>query len=79
LLDILIEKYSNIQSRYKFAPLAEKRNIIGSMYPENLRFDGTQHRTAYLSEPLSLILLINNELGSIKKGKTSVLRSFPLK
>jgi hypothetical protein len=30
----IIHKYSNIQSQYKFGPLEEKRNIIGSMYPK---------------------------------------------
>jgi site-specific DNA recombinase len=31
LLVALIQKYSNIQSQYKFASLEEKRNIVGSM------------------------------------------------
>jgi site-specific DNA recombinase len=41
--------------------LKEKSSIIGSMCPENLCFDGIQSRTARLSEPLSLIMLINSE------------------
>jgi len=69
LLDVVIERYSDIKSKYKIASLEEKRNIIGSMYPENLLFDRTQHRTAYLNEPLSLILLINSNLQCIKKGE----------
>jgi hypothetical protein len=32
-------------------------------------FDGIGHRTPYLSEPLSLILQINKQLQSIKKGE----------
>ncbi|WP_130858040.1 recombinase family protein [Olivibacter jilunii] len=72
LLDIVIVKYSNIDIHYKNAGIEEKRRIIGSMYPENLCFDGTGHRTARLNEALSLILLINSKLEDIKKGKDSL-------
>jgi site-specific DNA recombinase len=69
LLDIVIEKYSNIQLHYKSASIIEKRKIIGSMYPKNLCFDGKAHRTPRLSEPLELILQINRQLQGIKKGE----------
>ncbi|WP_429378468.1 recombinase family protein [Mucilaginibacter sp. UYCu711] len=69
LLDVVIERYSNILQHYKNQAVEEKRKIIGSMYPKNLCFDGTQHRTAYLSEPLSLILLINSNLQGKKRGE----------
>ncbi len=55
LLDVLIERYSNILQYYKDQDVMVKRQIIGSIYPEKLCFDGTQYRTAYLSEPMSLI------------------------
>ena len=69
LLDIVIEKYSNIQLHYKSAGIVEKRKLIGSMYPKNLCFDGKAHRTPRLSEPLEIILQINRQLRSIKKGE----------
>jgi site-specific DNA recombinase len=69
LLDIVVSKYSNIQLHYKSANILEKRKLIGSMYPKNLCFDGREHRTPYLSEPLSLILQINRQLQGIKKGE----------
>ncbi len=72
LLEEVVKKYSNIDEHYKNADLEEKRRIIGSMYPENLCFDGTEHRTARLNEALSLILLINRTLNSTKKGKDSL-------
>ncbi|MDX3917254.1 MAG: recombinase family protein [Pseudosphingobacterium sp.] len=71
LLDIVVEKYSRIDKHYQDADIEGKRRIIGSMYPENLCFDGKGHRTARLNEALSLILLINSELEAIKKGKDS--------
>ena len=69
LLDIVIEKFSNIQLHYKSANIIEKRKLIGSIYPKNVCFDGTRHRTPYLSEPLSIILQINSKLSGIKKGE----------
>lgn len=72
LLDIVVEKYANIDERYGKAEIEEKRSIIGSMYPENICFDGTEHRTARLSEPLGVILLINSQLEGIKNGKGSL-------
>jgi site-specific DNA recombinase len=69
LLDILIAKYSNISQYYKNEGVEEKRKIISSMYPQNLCFDGTQHRTLYLSEPMSVIYMINSQLDGIKKGE----------
>jgi site-specific DNA recombinase len=68
LLDIVIAKYSDIL-RYYNEGVEAQRKIISSMYPKNLCYDGIEHRTLYVSEPLSLILLINNQLDGIKKGE----------
>ncbi len=72
LLEIVVDRYNNIDERYGKAEIDEKRRIIGSMYPENICFDGIQHRTARLSEPLGLILLINSKLKGKKNGKSSL-------
>jgi site-specific DNA recombinase len=69
LLDIVIQKYTNIQLHYQSASIIDKRKMIGSIYPKNLCFDGTGHRTPYLSEPLSIIMQINRQLQGIKKGE----------
>ncbi len=69
LLDIVVARYTDIQVQYKTMGLDQQRKIIGSMYPENLCFDGTQHRTAYLNEPLALIMLINSDLQGKKRGE----------
>jgi hypothetical protein len=47
LLDMVIVKFSDIQGRFKRAPIAEKRKLIGLIYPKNLCFDGTQHATKF--------------------------------
>lgn len=69
LLEIVMERYKNIDKRCQKAENDEKRQIIGSMYPQNIIFDGKAHRTARMSEPLNVILLINKRLSSIKKGE----------
>jgi len=63
LLDIFIAKFSNIQMYFsKRSSVVENRKLIVFMYLKNLCFDGMEHRTSYLSEPLSLILQINKRL-----------------
>ena len=69
LLDTVVNKYSGIRDKYNMGTVEEKRKIIGSMYPENLSFDGLQHGTTYFNEALGLILQINRSLSSIKKGE----------
>ena len=64
-----LKAISLIQMHFKRSPIAEKRKLIGSMYPENLCFEGNRHRTAYLSEPLQVILQSVSELQDIKKGE----------
>lgn len=62
-------RIADIQLHYKSASIMEKRKLIGSMYPKNLCFDGREHRTPHLSQPISPILQINRLLKSIKKGE----------
>ena len=49
--------------------LSQKRRLIGSIFPENLTFDGEEHRTTRINEVLNFIYLINNELKSKKNGQ----------
>jgi site-specific DNA recombinase len=69
LLDIVIGRYTDIQLHYKGSNIAEKRKLIGSIYPKNLCFDGIQHRTPYLNKPLLLILQINSKLRATKNDE----------
>lgn len=63
-----INKLSHLDVLYVNGTIKEKREIIGSMYPENLTFDGWQHRTTRINEAAQLIYLINKELQGTKKG-----------
>jgi len=60
LLDKVIQKCTNIQLHYKTANIADKRKLIGSMYPENLCFDGIRHRTPYYKIYDSLLISTTN-------------------
>ena len=57
----------------KMAPQYEeadtKREIIGSMYPEKLTFDGIGYRTSRLNEAVELIYKLGK--GFNEKGQTS--------
>ena len=69
LMEKLVIRHINLLDYFKNQDIETKRQLISSMYPENLCFDGTEHRTLYLSEPLSLILQVNSMLQGIKKGE----------
>lgn len=62
---------SSVNVVYNQSDTAEKRGIIGSIYPEKLCFDGNAYRTAQMNEAARLMWLINNEIG-IKKNRTKL-------
>lgn len=70
-----ISNISNLDSLYKNGSIAQKRKIIGSVFPEKLTFDGIRFRTTRINEALEYILLIDNEIGGEKRGLSSVLNS----
>jgi len=69
LIDKAVSTLSHLDILYTEANVTRKREIIGSIYPEKLSFDGFQYRTAHINEAARLIFQINNELGAIKNRK----------
>jgi site-specific DNA recombinase len=67
----------NLHLLYKNGTVAIKREIIGSIFPEKLSFDGTQHRTARVNEIASIINLISNNLEGKKKWANIVKTCLP--
>lgn len=55
LLNAGLQNLMNLEQLYKNGDIVKKREIIGSMYPENLTIDGFGVRTARLNEAVSLI------------------------
>lgn len=68
LLDMGIERLLQLNYAYENTNLAEARDIIGLIYPENFTFRNNQFQTARVNEIASRIYLINNELSNKKNG-----------
>jgi hypothetical protein len=52
--------------------IKEKREIVGSIFPENLTFNGDYYRTTKINEAARQIYLIENELEQNKNGTSKV-------
>jgi len=63
-----LKKVANIDRRYENGDIEEKREIIGSKFPEFLEFDGTRHRTARRNSAIALICQDNSKLQGKKNG-----------
>ena len=69
LLGQAVNNLSRLDILYKEGTVAQKRQIIGSIYPEKLVFDGFQYRTTRLNEAVRLIYTIGEEFSEIKNRK----------
>jgi DNA invertase Pin-like site-specific DNA recombinase len=80
-LDEIVNKavltFENIDSIYLKGDIAKKREIIGSMFPEKIVFDGKEHRTGKLNEAMALSHLINSKLKGKKNGAKSLEFDLP--
>ncbi|MFC3560523.1 recombinase family protein [Pedobacter jamesrossensis] len=60
----------NLPESYLNADSEGKRRLISSMYPENIIFDGTQHRTTRVNEAMRALATLNEVFEGKKKGQT---------
>ena len=60
---------SNLEKTFNLADPKQKREILSSIFPEKIIFDGKNCRTPRLNEVLYQILLIDNNLGENKNGQ----------
>jgi len=58
--------FVNWISLYEKGDLKRKWNIIGSVFPEKLTFDGFYYRTTRINEAVRLICVMDNELDKNK-------------
>ena len=70
LLDKAINTLIRIDIIYKNGTVSDKREIIGSIYPEKICFDGSQYRTTRINTIASCIFQINNNLYEMKNRKS---------
>ena len=64
-----LKKVGNIDRRYENGNIDEKREIIGSMFPDFLEFDGTRVRTARINSAFTLIYQDTSKLQGKKMGQ----------
>ena len=69
-LEDALKMLSKLSSIYKEGDIETKRQVIGSIYPEKLLFDGITYRTPRVNVIAQSILLINKALGD-KKNRTN--------
>ncbi len=67
-INTCISNIYNIKSMYNNGTIEEKRLVVSSMFPENLVFDGTQHRTPRINAVIQLIYQNINGLAQKKSG-----------
>tara|TARA_Y100000385_G_scaffold288795_1_gene356386 strand:+ start:184 stop:1746 length:1563 start_codon:yes stop_codon:yes gene_type:complete len=59
----------NIQQRLSESSITDKQNLIRSIFPENIQFDGKKCRTTKMNEFVWLLLNIDKGSKAIKKGQ----------
>ena len=73
LLNKAIANLTSLDKLYENANNEAKREIIGSIYPEKLTFDGFHYRTARLNEAVRLIYSMGEGFSENKNGQTEVI------
>ncbi len=76
-LIVAISNLQNIDSQFNKEDNKKKRDIVGSIFPQNLCFDGDKDRTAHVNDIALNIMLINKELGGKKKRAKTDLSALP--
>ena len=71
LWDKVISNLSQLGYLYETGTITQKRKIIGSVFPENLTFDGFEYRTTRVNEAIEYITLIDKYLNGNKNGTNS--------
>ncbi len=71
LLNKALNGLTRLDKLYEEADTKRKREIIGSMYPEKLTFDGISYRTSRLNEAVELIYRLGKGFSENKKGQIS--------
>ena len=76
LLDKAVATLSCLDTLYE--KNKTKREIIGSIFPEKLVFDGMHYRTARLNEAVSLIYSLDKAFSENKNGQNDQNWSCPI-
>ena len=74
LLDKGVKNLLVLDTIYQDGGIEKKREVISSMYPEKMTFDGFVLRTPRINEAVRFIYMINSELGQ-NKNRTNLKNS----
>ena len=69
LLNEGVERLFRIGDIYEHGTPDQKKSVIGSMYPENLMFDGFKVRTARVNEVARVLYTLGEGLGENETGQ----------
>jgi len=78
-IDRGIDNLLQLDTVYEKGDIEKKREVISSMYPEKLTFDGFSLRTTRINEAVRLIYTLGVGLREIKKDKMELIPHCPLK
>lgn len=70
LLDKAVTSLVRLEELYTDGDVKKKRQIIGSIFPEKLVFNGLNYRTARLNEAVELIYSLDKDFPQNKNGQT---------
>jgi site-specific DNA recombinase len=70
LVDQGVENLFRVSQVYEAGSPEQKKSVVGSMFPENLTFDGFLVRTTRLNEGARLIYTLNAGLSENKNGQS---------
>jgi DNA invertase Pin-like site-specific DNA recombinase/transcription elongation factor Elf1 len=79
LLNSGIENLIRLNNSYNDASLADARELIGLIYPENFTIRGEQVQTTRINKVIKSIYMINNELMRKKTGQKRIFSLCPVK
>jgi site-specific DNA recombinase len=71
LLNKAVFHLSHLTVYWEEGTVAERRNIVSSIFPEKLTFDGFTHRTARVNEAARLIYSLDAGFKEMKNGKNA--------
>jgi hypothetical protein len=69
LIDKALQVLENIDKSYTAGNTMVKRDIIGSMFPDKLEYNGEHYRTTRINEAVRIIFNIGEAFGKIKMGQ----------
>jgi len=73
LLDAGIENLLKLDYIYQDGGIEKTREVIGSMYPEKLTFDGERLRTTRIIKVAQIIYTLDKAFGENEKGQSRLI------